>query len=133
MANTLTLNYNYLKNIIDSYHGSQQLHRVNCFVKNFVVTDGIMGFCNAGEAHWVYDVVASYVYKLTQINDSFFVVNIKVDSKQRCIFNTLNEEEGERKAQIKQKIPFTDLPVGEYEFYLIYNGEYYVMMCKGEY
>ena len=101
-----------------------------------VYTDGVKHFCSIAEAQWFIDVVNSYMTNVKKVKDDyFFIVRVAVNRKAQATFTIKREVNEEEVVVIKQEIPYTDLPEGEYKFYLIHD-EYrneYVLMLTGEY
>jgi hypothetical protein len=117
--------------------GTASYHIVNPFVRAFIVTNGVKYFADEAAAHWLLDVVASYIPKIARIYDSFFVPMIQVNETHEGIFKISREipdgENMKKKIVVKQNIQYVDLPVGEYKFFLCRNGKHFVMMCPSEY
>jgi hypothetical protein len=111
--------------------GTNEYHRLTV-AKNFLVTDGVKSFAEASSAHWLLDVVMSYLPKIDEINDYFFVPTIKVNNDNEGIFRIHQEIYGKRKTIVRQKIPFTDLPAGDYKFFLFKEFGRFIMVFPEE-
>ena len=99
---------------------------------NFGYTDGIKLFCEKAKAHWFVDVVGSYIPKLKKIDDYFFKIVLQ-SKEEKSIFKIIREENCAEKDVIVQHIPYTDLPEGEYSFFLVKDFEKYTLMIPSEY
>lgn len=107
---------------LDMFTGTQHWYKHMC---GTTYTDGIKYLADKAQAYWLLDIVASYqpkhkdkpfqIWKLTVNKDQTAVVTMKEDSNKPIV--------------IKQKIPYTDFPLHEIEFYCI-DG---VMLLKSEY
>ena len=99
---------------------------------NFGYTDGIKLFCETAEAHWFVDIVGSYIPDLKKVDDYFFKIVLQ-SKEEKCIFKIIREENCAEKDVIVQHIPYTDLPAGEYSFFLMKDYERYTLMIPNEY
>lgn len=109
--------------IYNNNTGSEHLYKRNC-CPSMVYTDGVMDFAEVLNAHWLIDMVYSYmqevlkVYKETQ--DYFFVVEVALNNKQEGYFEIYHEgwidgNYHESVPVVRQNIPFIDLPLEEDE------------------
>ena len=103
------------------------------FGKNFVYTDGFAYLMEAADAVWLMQAIFSYRRK-----EDFQIWTLKVTDGKAVL--TMQEDSG-KKNVVEQKIPYTDFPLDEIQFYAINdhncNGEYgpvhVVLMLKTEY
>jgi hypothetical protein len=124
--------YAELQKIMNCGSGTNEYHRLT-MIRNFLVTDGVKLFAEAASAYWLSDVVMSYLPKIAKINDYFFVVIMKVNDDNRGTFRICHEINGKKKTTVRQKIPFTNLPVGDYKFFLFKRDGVFLMMFPKEY
>ena len=127
--------YEELKDIMNSSIGTSRYYRVNPFIRNFLITDGVKYFAEKVEAYWLCDVAASYIPRLMKIDDYFFIVSLSVEKNKDIegIFKIFHEIDYELRVLVDQKIPYVDLPTGKYEFYFIREEENFILLCKSEY
>ena len=101
-------------------------------------TDGVKYLADAAGAHWLIDAIAShYVTKRKLRAEDFLIVRLEVNRKPgakfmaRLTFHTDWDADNpaEYPSICTQRIPFTDLPLNEFKFYLI--GE--TLMLPSEY
>lgn len=111
---------------LDQFIGTEQYHR------NFtglIYTDGVEYFAEKAGAYWLIDLVGSYLPTIKRVSDYFF--KISVESHNDNSWNVLitHEISGKVAVVASQSGQFTDLPEGEYQFFLI-DG---VMLLPQEY
>lgn len=131
-----------IEQVMNSSFGTDSYHILNLFAKNVVATDGVLAVLQFAECFWLFDVIASYYPKMVKTQDSFFVAKLTVKSG-KAVFKITREvydpikEKSVNKNVARQEIPFTDLPSGEYKFFICVQPtetkKYYVVMCPSEY
>lgn len=118
---------------LSTYIGSENFYR-HPIARNMIYTDGIKAFAELAEAYWFIDTVASYMPAIQKENnksgDLFNIVGIQVYSNHSAHFH-INHDTG-MEYFIEQTIPYTTLPMGNYEFYLISDTQYYTLLLKSE-
>jgi hypothetical protein len=124
--------YEELQKIMNYGSGTNEYHRLT-MIKNFLVTDGVKLFAEAASAHWLLDVVMSYLPKISKIDDYFFVPTIKVNDNNEGALQIHHEFNGKKKTIVKQEIEYTDLPAGDYKFFLFKENGRFLMICPSEY
>lgn len=112
--------------------GSEHLYKRDC-CPSMVYTDGVMDFAEVLNAHWLIDIVYSYMYKVVEnynrTKDYFYVVQVAVKHNHQGYFEIyhegyIDEKYNEHIPVAKQKIPFIDLPINieekitKYKFFL---------------
>ena len=121
------MNKNTAEKIYSRNYGSEQFFKRDYYDELFY-TEGIMDFQKTLNAYWVVDTVISYMPKVIKTSktedDGFFVVTIKVNADNRGIFEIyregyVNNEYNKHITVVKQEIPYIDLPIYDYKFYLI--------------
>ena len=121
------MNKNTAEEIYSRNYGSEQFFKRDYYDKLFY-TEGITDFQKTLNAYWVVDTVISYMPKVIKTSktedDGFFVVTIKINADNRGIFEIyregwINNKYNEHITVVKQEIPYIDLPIYDYKFYLI--------------
>lgn len=123
--------------IYNNNFGSEHLYKRD-YCPSMVYTDGVMDFAEVLQAHWLIDMVYSYMYKVVenykQTKDYFYVVKVAVKQNHKGYFEIYHEgyiddEYNEHIPVVKQDIPFIDLPtkidekVTDYKFFLELSSE----------
>ena len=133
-----------VQDIYSKHTGSEKFYQ-RSYCKNLIYTEGIMNFQQTLQAFWVVDTIISHLSKIMQTykstEDGFFVATISVNKDNSAVFEVFREGYEGRKYNehitvIKQDIPFTDLPVYDYKFYLIlssYKPVTFTLMLPNEY
>ena len=136
------------KQIIDNIYcrniGSEKFYK-RPYCNNLVYTEGIMDFQQTLRAFWTVDIIISHLPKIIQkyqsSGDGFFVATISVTTNNSAKLEIFREgyvdkKHNEHITVITQDIPFTDLPVYDYKFYLIlssYDPVIFTFMLPNEY
>ena len=90
-----------------------------------------MDFQETLNANWLVDNIIYHLPKIMEtykaVDDGFFVVKIKVKNDSSGHFEIFREgyvngKYDEHITVIKQKLPFIDLPIYDYKFYLILSN-----------
>jgi hypothetical protein len=121
--------------VFSSTGGGGAYYSMFAFCRAFVVTDGVKHFVEQAEAHWLIDIVGSYIPKIARIRDYFFTVesDVNKERKNEGIFAIFHEISGEKTRIVKQNIPYVGLPSGQYKFFLFHEGGRFIMLCPSEY
>lgn len=109
-----------LKANLEQFYGTEN-YFTNPLVK-YNYTDGVKYFAENAGAYWLLQEINGMTAK---VNEYFF--NIKVISKNNKADIIIDDGNG--KVLDKKHIGFTDLPEGEWQFFLTDN----VLMLPGEY
>lgn len=125
--------YEEIKAIMDNATGTANYHRVNPFYRFVLATDGVLTVLEQAKCFWLFDVVGSYYPQMKAIEDSFFVATLEVKKSSAKFKITHEDLQGNDIIVAKQAIDFTDLPDGDYKFFICTQDEYYVVMCPSEY
>ena len=124
-----------LESELKGFCGTIDYHRHT--FKGLMWTDGIQEMIEKAEAHWLMDVVQSYVHKLMKIyretTNTFWICRIEAreDNTGKVDFR----EDTDEKSVIEQEIPYTDFPKGIFEFYVIVDRglDSFLALLKSEY
>lgn len=108
--------------------GTEQYHRMNAFIKNFVATDGVAEMCKKLQCFWVMDIIVASLRKIKG-KDEFFVVKVTRNGKGGADFSI---EDDNGKTYAAQHIGYTDLKY-DLKFYLSDDGELWVALLPSEY
>ena len=121
------MNIKTVKEIYSRNYGSETFYK-RSYCNSLIYTEGIMDFQQTLNATWLVDNIIYYLPKIIEtykaVDDGFFVVKIKVKNNSSGyveIFREgyVNSEYNDHITVIKQKLPYIDLPIYEYKFYLI--------------
>lgn len=118
------MNVEQFKDDLHAFFGTENYWRLNPFT-NMVATDGTKFFCERAGAFWLFDEIALTVPKIK--NEAFIVV--RAISHEENNTGTINYEDGNCNQLTSKHIDYTDLPKGEWKFYVIDN----VVMLPSEY
>lgn len=120
---------------LEHFTGSDEFYK---HLFGVIYTEGIQHVAELCGAYWLIDIVASYqpVLVKSQRTREFqlwelIVTETKDGSREAVV--TCREDTGEPPV-VTQKIPYTDFPIGSFEFYATANhlgGT--TMLLKGEY
>ncbi len=128
----MTITYNTVQEVYNRNYGSERLYKRNSY-NTLSYTQGVMDFQQTLEAHWIVDIIISYMPTILKAYEnntfSFFVIEIVLNKNQQGYMEVFTEDyiEGvynEHILILKQDIPFIDLPTKEdeeittYRFYL---------------
>lgn len=119
-----------VKEIYSRNYGSENYYK-RSYCDSLIYTEGIMDFQQTLNANWLVDNIIYHLPKIIKtfkaVDDGFFVVKIKVKNDSSGYFEIyregyVNGEYDEHITVIKQKLPFIDLPIYDYKFYLILSN-----------
>ena len=133
---------------LSGFIGSAEFYAPTLLRHRFVCTEGMRHLCEQGEAHWILDLVASYLAtrgrRLDAACDGFQLWQLRKlpeGSKNTAEATCWTDTPGPRSARlVRQLIPYTDFPfdaVGEtFQFYVCGTGRHgdrWTAMLKSEY
>jgi len=84
-----------------------------CQIFPHVMTDGIKYLADTLECYWLLDIVGSYQHKLRTCDFQLWRIEVLVDNSALV---SMREDTNEP-VVIIQEVPYTDFPVGVFEFY----------------
>lgn len=83
----------------------------------WLATEGVLEYCQENKCMWIFDVITSYIPKLTRLwvkgyVDYMLVITVKLNktNKSSATFKISHEVEGDMVTLITQKIEYTTLP-----------------------
>ena len=97
------------------------------FVKGFLYTEGVKYFAEKAGAYWLITDTALFFGKKV-VKTGF--ATLKAISKDGKV-NLILEDEGVKLGS--KEYPLSDLPEGEWEFFLQFDGRHLIMMLPSEY
>jgi len=107
---------------LEGFTGTLAYHKLTMF-SNLKFTDGWAFLAEDLGCFWLADILASVQHKpKVRDNNSFIIWRIVVNDKSEAVVSgyTDCEEDGSysvSKRVYTQKIPYTDFPIGEFEWY----------------
>lgn len=116
---------NKLKRDLEQFTGTFAYHKLS-FLPIYA-TDGVTYFCTRAKAMWLFDDMSFIA--LTNKQEEFIVTFISVKDNECDITYT----DGNNNLIHKQHYPYTDLPAGDWKFYISNNPEQRVIMLPSEY
>ena len=90
---------------------------------SYLYTDGVKYFAEYAECYWLLQEINALWRR--RGNESFFMITV---NREKTVTNIVVED-GNGKQLLTRTIPFTDLPEGDWKFYLTDN----VLMLPSEY
>lgn len=111
---------------LEQFIGTEQYHR------NFtglIYTDGVEYFAEKAGAYWLIDLIGSHLPIIKRVPDYFFKISVEAHNDNSWNVLVTHEISGKEVLVTSQNGEFTDLPEGEYQFFLI-DG---VMLLPSEY
>ncbi len=126
-----------------------QFNGTENYIKNFTglyYTDGVEYLAERAGAYWLIDLIGSHLPSVKQVADDFFSVSVEVHKDYSCnvlinheVYSSITNEMTQPTVA-SQNIGFTDLPEGEYSFFLTAtrnligdNQKVYLLMLPSEY
>ena len=104
------MNSEQLKKELQQFIGTTAYHRLS--ICKTVATDGVLHFCSNAGAFWLFDEIAWFTE--TQTKEPFvYVIAKSKDNKAEVVF-----EDGNGKQLGIRTFGYTDLPEGEWTFYV---------------
>lgn len=139
MVTTLEVN-----EVLRSSYGTSTYYKRFPFY-NMVYTDGVMAFCDKCEAHWLVDMVGSYMPAVEkdhkETEETFYMVKLFVNDNHQARFVITREiyndqvEQYEEIDIAEQEIEYTDLPKCEVKMYLElaqWQPPLFCLLCPSE-
>jgi len=113
-----------LQSELSQFIGTEKYYRIT---QRHLLTDGTKYLAEQAKCFWLMDAIASHLPKY--FNDYFCVARLKVkDSSAELVI-----DDGNDNVYARQKIEYTDFPLGEIKLYCQFDGEYWVIMLTSEY
>ena len=106
---------------LQQYYGTEKYYRLN--FTPIVATDGVKAFADKGGAYWAVDEMC---VRAVQLRQPFLAVTITSKKNSKAI---ITYEDGNGNQLKQDKVPWTDLEAGTYEFFITDN----VIMLTSEY
>ena len=109
--------------IMANCYGTENYYTNNYI--HFKYTDGIKTFCEKAQAYWLLDIVQSIYGQYPQMREDLVQITLMVYENNTATI-TFTDSKGKF---YRQRIPYTDCPMGEWVFYFENN----VCFWRGEY
>lgn len=120
---------NNLQYDLEQFYGTQYYHRVSLFP--VYATDGVTYFCERASAFWLFDEMAEFA--MSNKDEHFIVAIAKSTPVESHTEVTLIFEDGNKGELGKRHFEFSDLPEGEWKFYISNHPEQKVILLPSEY
>lgn len=113
------------------FSGSTQFFR-HPLSKKLIYTEGVKYLADEVGAHWLIDVVASYIPTLEKKlpHEYLFVWVLKLDGQGGCHVSA--HVDSDEPAIVQQHIEYTDFP-GDFTLFLGQSGPHWTLMLTSEY
>lgn len=119
------MNINQFKAELQGFSGTMEFHRLSLFP--VLATDGVAFFCENAKAYWLFDDMSCVAMK--KKNEEFIVVKAK-SKNGKC---NVVYDDGNGNKIFKQHYDYTDLPEGEWKFYISNYPTEKIIMLPNEY
>lgn len=120
---------NSFKISLKEFTGTIEYHKLGYYP--VLATDGVAYFCRQAEAYWLFDEMSDFVCYKT--NEPFVVANIKCEKAIRKNSAVITYEDGNYNKLGEKIILYTDLPNGEWKFFISNHPSQKVIMLPSEY
>lgn len=114
-----------LKQNLSEFIGTLHYHKLGYFP--VLATDGVAYFCEKAKAYWLFDDMSAVA--MQKQNEEFIVVTAK-SKNEKC--NVVYDDGNDNKI-FEQHYGYTDLPEGEWMFYISNYPTQKVIMLPSEY
>ena len=109
--------------IMGNCYGTENYYTNNYI--SFKYTDGIKTFCEKAEAYWLLNIIQGIYIQYPQMREDLIQITLMIYENNTATI-TFTDSKGEF---YRQRIPYTDCPMGEWVFYFeknvfFWNGEY---------
>jgi len=119
------MNINQFKANLAQYTGTMQYHRLSLLP--VLATDGVEYFCRTAGAFWLFDDMSAVA---VTNKDEEFIVAVAKSKDEKC---DVVYDDGNRNKIYEQHYGYTDLPEGEWKFYISNYPTEKVIMLPSEY
>lgn len=109
---------------LEQFIGTEQYHRLTLFP--LLATDGVAYLAEKAKAFWLIDKIASMIYT---IDEHFMVAKVQSYNTKNGYICKIIIEDGNYNELNASIIDYTDLPTGDYKFFITDN----VIMLPSEY
>lgn len=122
-------NINQFKLDLEQFTGTMEYHKLSYYPT--LATDGVAYFCTQAECFWLFDEISDFVCYKTK--EPFVVVKINTYNTENGRCAVLAFEDGNDNKIGGKVIDYTDMPVGEWTFWVSNYPEEKVVMLPSEY
>jgi len=117
-----------LNNEFSGFTGTENYY--HHWLQEFVYTDGVKEAVTKFEAYWLLDVVFSYQHQPKVNAEKFQIWTITSKDKKAVVEMRTDSD---KPVIIRQNIPFTTFPEGQFTMYFIDDGNWKVLLLPSEY
>ena len=104
----------------------------HALVPSVVMTEGVVFLAKAAGAHWLTDVIASYIHYARASQEEFHVRRLVVDVVTHTGVITMTDGDSDE-AIVTQRLDYTDFPLVEITVWLVREGACWIMLLPSEY
>lgn len=116
------------KDGLKQFYGTEMYHKLNNL--DVYATDGVAWFCENAECYWLFDEMCKWCFKHKK--EPFMVVIAKVTEDESINHIRAEIEDGNGK-RLDLMEAQTDMPIGEWKFFISNYPEEKVIMLPSEY
>lgn len=122
-------NVNQFKKDLEQFIGTLNYWKLSYYP--VLATDGVAYFCETAESYWLFSEIAHFVCHKTE--EPFVVATITANNTDNGRCAVLKFDDGNNNELGGKVIDYTDLPVGEWKFFVFNNPTQRVVMLPSEY
>ena len=97
--------------IMGNCYGTENYYTNNYI--SFKYTDGIKTFCEKGEAYWLLNIIQGIYIQYPQMREDLIQITLMVYENNTATITFTDS----KRDFYRQRIPYTDCPMGEWVFY----------------
>ena len=117
---------------LPNFYGTEQYHMYNpVLFPNVLLTEGAVFIADSCDAFWLMDVISSHIPSIKKAGDTFAVARLAVGHSSALF--SLTDDTPPNVTYATQAIEYTDFPLDEIKFYVIWGGEHWVILLTSEY
>lgn len=121
---------NKLELALNQFYGTGAWHPLSVLFRNVMLTDGVKYLADEAGAYWLMDAIASYLPTIPS-GERFLVAQF---STYKNTGNLLLVDDAPADiVYAEQQFEYTDFPLETIKFYVVRDGEYWVIMLPSEY
>lgn len=114
---------------LTGFNGSENFYKDG--FNKCVYTDGYKAFMGITKSNWLFSDMAIYCMMKLRNKEDFIVATLKKDKNNSC---EVTLDNGNGVILYKQKYAYTDFPINEFKFYIVFNEcDSYTFMLTSEY
>lgn len=117
-------------NAMNNHYGTERWYRYSPLFPNVLLTEGARFIAESCGAYWLMDVICSH---LRSVKGRFAVATLTVKNSKAKFKLVPDIPCDAQEIYAKQNITYTDFPFDEIKFYVVNDGESWVVMLPSEY